>query len=56
MVMHSRETFKGYNRRVFASLFKGSKPIKEGLYQTLNSGDLMPMVGFGTWKLPNNVS
>lgn len=51
--MHAREPFTGINRKIYASLFKGSKNIKQGLHLTLRSGDEMPMVGFGTWKLPN---
>lgn len=50
--MHSREPFKGANRKIYASLFKGKKKsVKPGLKLTLKSGDEMPMIGFGTWKI-----
>lgn len=30
---------------------KGESPVKFGAHLALNSGDLMPAVGFGTWKI-----
>lgn len=33
-------------------MMKGDKKIKEGNHLVLNSGDEMPMMGLGTWKIP----
>ena len=53
MAKHSREPFIGRNRKVYASLLKGEKKARNGGQLVLNSGDLMPMSGYGTWKIPN---
>ena len=34
------------------TMLKGDTKIKEGNHLVLNSGDEMPVVGFGTWKVP----
>lgn len=35
---------------------KGTAPIRTNPALTLISGDQMPLIGFGTWKLPNDVA
>ena len=50
---HSRQPFSG-KRTVYAAIADGTKQID--LLQTsltLNSGDRMPSVGLGLWKIPN---
>lgn len=50
LVAHSREPFEGI-RKVYATLMKGKAEVKKSANLVLNSGDLMPCVGFGTWKI-----
>lgn len=50
LAAHSREPFEGI-RKVYACLMKGKAEVAPGPQLALNSGDLMPMVGFGTWKV-----
>lgn len=50
VVAHSREPFEGL-RKIYASLMKGRTEVKNGPRLTLNSGDLMPVQGLGTWKI-----
>ena len=52
---HSRQVYEG-KRRVFASVGKGTKKVKD-CGQTalvLKSGDKMPSVGLGCWKIPKD--
>jgi hypothetical protein len=52
---HSRWPFKGI-RRIFAAIGKGTKEIQAPqTHLVLNSGDMMPQVGLGLWKMPKNV-
>jgi len=49
---HSREPFSG-RRRVFAAIGQGMKEVKDTqTHLVLNSGDKMPSVGLGLWKIP----
>mmetsp|Transcript_12775 Transcript_12775/g.16539 ORF Transcript_12775/g.16539 Transcript_12775/m.16539 type:complete len:735 (+) Transcript_12775:69-2273(+) len=54
MAYHSRQTFSTDGRRkVMASVAKGKKDVKsKPNHLTLSSGDRMPSVGLGTWKIP----
>ena len=48
---HSRQVFKG-KRRAFASIGNGTKDVSfNQTALTLTSGDKMPSVGFGCWKV-----
>jgi len=40
-------------RKVYVSFMKlnDTKPKKKELFQILNSGYKMPLIGFGTWKI-----
>lgn len=50
---HSRQPFTG-RRRVFASIGNGVKPVTDTTTSlVLTSGDKMPAVGLGCWKIPN---
>lgn len=52
---HSREPFQG-RRRVLAAIGKGVKPVNPSFTTlVLSSGDRMPSVGFGCWKVPKDV-
>ncbi len=48
---HSRQPFTG-PRRILAAISQGLKaaPSQPGL--VLTSGDVMPMLGYGCWKVP----
>lgn len=51
---HSRQPFSG-RRRVFAAIANGTKPVaEEQTALALSSGDKMPSVGFGCWKIAND--
>eukprot|EP00511_Aplanochytrium_stocchinoi_P002594 CAMPEP_0204830648 /NCGR_PEP_ID=MMETSP1346-20131115/9039_1 /ASSEMBLY_ACC=CAM_ASM_000771 /TAXON_ID=215587 /ORGANISM="Aplanochytrium stocchinoi, Strain GSBS06" /LENGTH=701 /DNA_ID=CAMNT_0051961101 /DNA_START=131 /DNA_END=2236 /DNA_ORIENTATION=+ len=56
MAYHSRQTFSTDGRRkVMASIAKGTKDVKSKCHHlTLSSGDRMPSVGLGTWKIPKD--
>jgi Taurine catabolism dioxygenase TauD, TfdA family len=50
---HSRQPFTG-QRSVYAAIADGTKEINlKQLSFTLTSGDSMPAVGLGLWKVPN---
>lgn len=49
---HSRQPFKG-RRKVYASIANGLKPVTDTqTHLSLTSGDKMPAIGLGCWKLP----
>lgn len=49
---HSRQPFKG-RRICYASIGNGTKEVSHShTHLVLQSGDKMPSVGFGTWKIP----
>ena len=49
---HSRQSFSG-KRKVFAAIAKGTKPVTTTqTHLVLQSGDKMPSVGYGCWKVP----
>lgn len=49
---HSREPFNG-RRRVFAAIGQGTKPVTDTTtHLVLNSGDKLPSLGLGLWKMP----
>ena len=50
---HSRQVFHGGRRRVLASIGKGTKKVNDVACLVLKSGDRMPAVGLGCWKIPN---
>lgn len=50
---HSRQPFHGGRRRVLASIGKGTKEVSQTSCLVLKSGDRMPAVGLGCWKIPN---
>ena len=51
---HSRQPFSG-KRRVFAAIAQGTKPVATDFTSVvLTSGDKMPSVGFGCWKVPKD--
>lgn len=53
MTYHARQSFSGGRRQVMASIFKGTKDVLTGMtHLTLNSGDSMPSIGLGCWKIP----
>lgn len=53
MVMTSKEPYVGPLRKVATCLMKGeSKRIKQ-LHQIYHNGYEHPLIGFGTWKIPN---
>lgn len=55
MTYHSREPFTGA-RRVFAAIGKGVKEVaNDSTHMALSSGDRMPQVGLGLWKMPQDV-
>ena len=56
MAMHARQPFKGITRKIYASLLKGVKPASKTTKVTVKSGDQMPLVGFGTWKIPKDLA
>lgn len=52
---HSRQPFSG-KRKVFAAIAQGTKPVTATQTSlVLKSGDQMPSVGFGCWKIPGDV-
>eukprot|EP00291_Cryptomonas_curvata_P028098 CAMPEP_0172211824 /NCGR_PEP_ID=MMETSP1050-20130122/36628_1 /TAXON_ID=233186 /ORGANISM="Cryptomonas curvata, Strain CCAP979/52" /LENGTH=673 /DNA_ID=CAMNT_0012892341 /DNA_START=9 /DNA_END=2031 /DNA_ORIENTATION=+ len=58
---HSRQPFNG-RRRILASIAKGIKPLPPppapaaaGTHLVLSSGDRMPAVGYGLWKVSKDV-
>jgi len=52
---HSRQPFAG-RRKCFASIGKGTKPVADTTtHLVLHSGDKMPSVGLGLWKIPKEV-
>ena len=52
---HSREPFKG-RRIVYAAIGNGVKPLPDTqTHLVLTSGDKMPMLGCGLWKMPKDV-
>lgn len=52
---HSREPFKG-RRIVYAAIGNGVKPVPDTqTHLALTSGDKMPMLGCGLWKMPKDV-
>ena len=54
MAYHSRQPFTG-RRRVFACIGKGTKEVATPqTHLVLNSGDKMPSVGLGCWKIPKD--
>ena len=49
---HSRQTFKGL-RKSLAAIGKGTKPVTDTTtHLVLKTGDRMPSVGLGLWKIP----
>lgn len=58
MSYHSRQTFSTDGRRkVVASIAKGTKEVTvKPAHLTLSSGDRMPSVGLGTWKIGKDVT
>ena len=53
MSYHSRQPFEG-KRIVYAAIGKGIKPVTATQTRlVLTSGDGMPSLGFGCWKIPN---
>mmetsp|Transcript_7095 Transcript_7095/g.11951 ORF Transcript_7095/g.11951 Transcript_7095/m.11951 type:complete len:597 (-) Transcript_7095:312-2102(-) len=51
---HSREAFSG-KRRVLAAIGLDTKPVTtKQTHLVLTSGDKMPSVGFGCWKVPKD--
>ena len=53
MAYHAREPFTGGRRRVLASIGKGTRVIPKGMtHLALTSGDAMPCIGLGCWKIP----
>jgi len=52
---HSRQPFAG-RRRVFAAIGHGTKEIdSKRTHLVLNSGDKMPQIGLGLWKIPKDI-
>ncbi len=52
---HSRQVFNG-NRRVFAAIGQGVKEVPEKqTHLVMTSGDRMPQIGLGLWKMPGDV-
>lgn len=53
MTYHARQCFSGGRRRVFASIAKGTKTVDKNMtHLALTSGDAMPCIGLGCWKIP----
>lgn len=51
---HSRQPFNG-TRKVFAAIGKGTRPVTDKITSlVLKSGDKMPSVGLGLWKMPKD--
>ena len=56
MTYHSREPFAG-RRIAYAAIAKGTKPVNQNEnILVLNSGDKMPQIGFGLWKVPRKTA
>jgi len=52
---HSRQVFAG-RRKVYAAIGQGTKPVTEPTtHLVLNSGDKLPMLGLGLWKLGKDI-
>ena len=57
LAKHARQPFTGVTRKIFASLMKSEKvDFEKKETVTLKSGDQMPLLGFGTWKIPKDVT
>ena len=55
MTYHARQPYQGGVRRVVASIAKGTKAVDKSMtHLLLNSGDPMPSIGLGCWKIPKN--
>ena len=51
---HSRQPFAG-RRKCFAAIGKGTKPVADKTtHSVLTSGDKLPSLGLGLWKMPKN--
>lgn len=51
---HSRQPFNG-RRKVFAAIGQGTKPVTDTTtHLVLSSGDKLPQLGLGLWKMPGD--
>jgi len=56
MVAHSREPFEGRHRKIYTSLLRSSEwVLRQVPSVVLLTGRQMPLMGYGTWKIPNNI-
>ena len=56
MTYHARQPFSGGKRRVVSSIANGIKPVEKNMtHLVLSSGDSMPCIGLGFWKMPNKL-
>lgn len=52
---HSRQPFAG-RRKCFAAIGKGTKPVADKTtHSVLTSGDKLPSLGLGLWKMPKDI-